>query len=72
MGLIGMRGTLAARYVGIPILVLTNERLPRDRIRYWVLPSGPDQPYVEAYYEGGVTWDLPFPYGQPVEPDFPV
>jgi len=64
--------TLAARYLIGGNLIVTNERLTYDDIRIWSIPLDPDLPYVKISLDAGLLWHLPFPYGQLVEPDFPV
>lgn len=68
----GSQATLAARYVGSTNRYLTN----------WIVPGGsavvctvplPDTDFeVDFNLVAAVSTGLNFPYGQPVEADFPV
>lgn len=68
-GLGGIDATLVARYHDFPQLVLTNHKLIRSHVEYWILPLGVDQPYIKDSVDVGGGYDFPFPYLQHVLPD---
>jgi len=65
----GTRATLAARFVGIPPLILTNERIiPGQVTCYFHSTVNPHGPWSQIFL-GIVGFHPRFPYGFPVLPD---
>lgn len=68
----GTGATLAARFLGIPHLILTNERIIPGQVTVWIYNlADPLGPWGRTFL-GIVGFHPRFPYGFPCLPDVPL